>query len=145
MVLRNPSPAMAFERIISEVQLGRQLFSTAGRSFGCGDVGVQEGDMICIFDGAVTPHVLRKANGDCDGTYTLVAAAYIHGVMNGEIERLGLEAKDIILIQVICETTFVIGNGHLDGLVECEGMTKPRYLSSENFLTKWCTFIPPDR
>lgn len=60
-------------------------------------MGIQKGDVVCIFDGAVTPYVLRKVNGD-DGTYKPVAAAYIHGMMNGEIQKLRLEAEDIHLI-----------------------------------------------
>ena len=80
-----------------EFQVGRQLFTTADGRFGCGNVGVQEGDVVCVFQGAVTPHVLRKVSGH-HRTYTLVAAAYVHGVMNGEIEELGLEKDEIHLI-----------------------------------------------
>lgn len=84
---------------MGEVQVGRQLFSTPDGRLGFGNVGMQEGDVVCIFNGAVTPHVLRKVNGDdSDVTYKLVAAAYVHGMMNGEIQELGLEAKDIHLI-----------------------------------------------
>lgn len=82
---------------MTEVQQGRQLFSTVDGRFGFGNVGLQEGDVVCIFNGAVTPHILRKVSGH-DGTYTLVAAAYIHGLMKGEIEELGLEREEIRLI-----------------------------------------------
>lgn len=97
LALRKHSPPLAFSRNMGEVQVGRQLFSTADGHFGFGNVGIQEDDVVCIFNGAVTPHVLRKVNGD-DGTYKLVAAAYIHGMMNGEIQELGLETEDIHLI-----------------------------------------------
>lgn len=82
---------------MGEAQAGRQLFNTADGRFGCGNVGLQEGDVVCIFNGTVTPHVLRKVS-EKDETYTLVAAAYVHGMMNGEIRELGLEAEDIYLI-----------------------------------------------
>lgn len=82
---------------MAEVQLGRQLFITADGRFGFGNVGLHEGDVVCIFQGAVTPHILRKVSGN-DGTYTLVASAYIHGLMNGEIEELGLEREEIRLV-----------------------------------------------
>lgn len=102
-VIRNlggHSPALSFSRNMSEVLKGRQLFTTADGHFGFGNVGVREGDVACILNGAPTPHVLRKAtgSGDDDETYTLVAAAYVHGMMNGEIRELGLEAEDIHLI-----------------------------------------------
>lgn len=94
------SPALSFSRNMGEVLNGRQLFTTAEGHFGFGNVGVHEGDVVCIFNGAPTPHVLRKAteSGGGDETYTLVAASYIHGMMNGEIEELGLEADYIRLI-----------------------------------------------
>lgn len=94
------SSASSFSKNMRQVQAGRQLFTTADGRFGFGHMGIREGDVVCIFNGAPTAHVLRKASGsgNDDGTYTLVAAAYIHGMMNGEIKRLGLEAEEIRLI-----------------------------------------------
>lgn len=100
LVSNSHSPASYFFKNMSEVQIGRQLFTTAGGRFGFGHSGIREGDVVCVFNGAPTAHVLRKASGsgDVDGTYTLEAAAYIHGMMNGEIKKLGLEAEEIHLI-----------------------------------------------
>lgn len=94
------SPAGSFSRNMAQVQIGRQLFTTADGRFGFGHLGIREGDVVCIFNGAPTAHVLRKASGsgDGDGTYTLAAAAYVHGMMNGEIKKLGLEAEEIRLV-----------------------------------------------
>lgn len=91
---------LSFMRVMTEAQKGRQLFTTADGRFGFGHLGIREGDVVCIFNGAPTAHVLRKASGsgDGDGTYTLAAAAYVHGMMNGEIKKLGLEAEEIRLI-----------------------------------------------
>lgn len=94
------SPAASFSQNMRQVQAGRQLFTTADGRFGFGHMGIREGDVVCIFNGAPTAHVLRKASGsgDGDGTYTLAAAAYVHGMMNGEIKKLGLEAEEIRLV-----------------------------------------------
>lgn len=96
----NHSPASSFSRNMIEAQTGRQLFTTADGRFGFGHLGIREGDVVCIFNGAPTAHVLRKASGsgEGDGTYTLEAAAYVHGMMNGEIKKLGLEAEEIRLV-----------------------------------------------
>lgn len=100
LALGRRSPAISFSRNMCEVQLGRQLFSTAAGRFGFGNVGIRKGDLVCIFNGAVTPNVLRKARGESWGnaTYTLVAQAYIHRMMNGELQELGLERRDICLV-----------------------------------------------
>lgn len=90
-------PTTPFSRNMGEVLKGRQLFSTEDGRFGFGDLGLQKGDVVCIFSGAVTPHVLRKVS-EQERKYTLVATAYVHGMMNGEIQELGLEAEDIYLI-----------------------------------------------
>ncbi|KAL1850694.1 hypothetical protein Daus18300_012837 [Diaporthe australafricana] len=99
--LARQSPAISFSKIMLNLQHGRQLFRTAGGRFGFGNVGVREGDVVSIFNGAVTPHVLRKTirEGEGDGVYTLVAEAYIHNMMNGEFQELGLERADIHLVQ----------------------------------------------
>jgi hypothetical protein len=39
------------------------------------------GDLVCIFQGAKVPHVLRKA---ANGKYCLVGEGYLHGFMDGE-------------------------------------------------------------
>lgn len=93
-------PALSFLRIMTEAQTGKQLFFTADGRFGFGHLGIREGDVVCIFNGAPTARVLRKVSGsgEGDGTYTLEAAAYVHGMMNGEIKKLGLEAEEIRLI-----------------------------------------------
>lgn len=100
LVSGNNSPASYFSQNMREVQSGRQLFTTADGRCGFGNVGIREGDVVCIFNGAPTAHVLRRASGsgDGDGTYTLAAAAYIHGMMNGEIKALGLKVEELRLI-----------------------------------------------
>ena len=45
------------------------------------------GDVVCVFQGAKTPHVLRKADGCDSGTdrWRLACEAYVHGYMEGRI------------------------------------------------------------
>ena len=49
IALGRHSPAVSFSRNIGDVQVGRQLFSTAERRFGFGNAETQEADVVCIF------------------------------------------------------------------------------------------------
>jgi hypothetical protein len=47
--------------------------------------GVEVDDDVCVFSGAVTPHALRRDNGDKPGEkYRLVGDSYVHGFMDGK-------------------------------------------------------------
>lgn len=70
----------------------RQLFNTAHGRFGFTTRGVQPGDIVCVFHGASTPHVLRRAGQRESQVYQVIGDAYIHGLMHGKID---LEADDI--------------------------------------------------
>jgi hypothetical protein len=48
----------------------------------------EPGDIICVFLGAKTPHVLRRVdNSTAAESYRLVGEAYVHGFMDGEAVR----------------------------------------------------------
>lgn len=77
----------------------RPFTTTSGR-FGYGRESVEEGDALCIFDGSTTAHLIRRKDSGHDGreVYQLVGEAFVHGMMYGEIEQLGIEEQDITLI-----------------------------------------------
>lgn len=77
-------------------QTGRQLFATRARDLGFGPCGIDKADVVCIFNGAKTPHVLRRL--DPGDKYRLVGEAYLHGYMYGEVEDLGVHEESITLI-----------------------------------------------
>jgi hypothetical protein len=76
----------------------RRVFRTAAGRLGFGSISVKEGDSICVFDGAPTTHVIRPLNYDRGSAYGFVGEAYVHGMMNGQIEDLGLDVQNIVLI-----------------------------------------------
>lgn len=78
--------------------LGRCLFSTPSGQLGFGTSTLQKDDVLCVFDGARTPHILRRTLGTNGDVYSLIGEAYVHGMMNGEVEDLGLERQDVILV-----------------------------------------------
>jgi hypothetical protein len=73
---------------------GGQLFSST-----YGHVGLAPGlakldDVLCFIQGARVPFVLRPG---LNQRYRLVGDCYIHGLMRGEVESLGLAVEDILL------------------------------------------------
>jgi hypothetical protein len=78
----------------------RQLFWTKENRYGFTNRGVQLGDVICIFDGAVVPYVLRRADDDGDQVerWRLFGEAVIPGLMYGEADAMEIEERDFILV-----------------------------------------------
>ncbi|KZM20903.1 hypothetical protein ST47_g7943 [Ascochyta rabiei] len=76
-----------------------QLFGTEHGRLGFTATGVQRGDVVCVFNHAVSPHVLRRVR-DRDGAarYRFVGDAYVHGLMYGESDDLDVEERDIVLV-----------------------------------------------
>ena len=55
----------------------------------------QQGDVICVFEGARLPYVLRRtADGDA---YTIIGHCFIHGIMFGEV----IAGDEILLEEII--------------------------------------------
>jgi hypothetical protein len=92
------TPALDFFAQLNYMQVRRRLFTTKSGRLGYGPVSAEPGDVICVFDGATVVHVLRLAESRGLEAYTLVGEAYVHGMMNGEIDSLGLRQDDITLV-----------------------------------------------
>jgi hypothetical protein len=58
------------------------FFTTQRGYMGMSADTLQAGDRIMLISGVAIPMVVRF---DCDGSYRLVAPAYIHGIMSGEL------------------------------------------------------------
>ena len=74
----------------------RRYVGTENGRVGWGPYDVQSGDMVCVLYGANVPFILRPAAKQ--GTYILVGEAYIHGIMYGEAEALGIEPEEFVLV-----------------------------------------------
>lgn len=78
----------ALTTIIISKLASRKLFMTSSGYLGMGPYSLREGDQIVIFDGAMTPFVLREQRCS-DGeiipeTWEFVGDCYLHGWMNGD-------------------------------------------------------------
>jgi hypothetical protein len=80
-----------------------QYFSTRGGGAGMGPRDIQLGDGVCVFYGAMVPHIVRFAcrglfaEGPMRTTGNLVGDAYVHGLMYGEALSTGFKDERIIL------------------------------------------------
>lgn len=98
--LRIPENKQRFEHEVKDVGINRCLLATAKGGFGIGPLVTRPGDVCCVIFGADVPFILRPS-ADTSG-YRLLGEAFVHGVMNGEIEGM-LQSG-----QVIQETITII-------------------------------------
>ena len=96
---RNPEHPVA--RFTASICFTRhhQLFNTEGGRFGFTATGVQAGDVVCVFNNAVSPHVLRRVE-DRDGKarYIFMGDAYVSGLMYEEADNMDVKEVDIVLV-----------------------------------------------
>jgi len=99
-LIMESSPYFSITEAIEARLSDHRPFTTTSGRFGYGREAVEEGDALCIFDGSTTARLIRrKDNGHHGGeVYQLVGEAFVHGVMYGEIEQLGIKEQDITLI-----------------------------------------------
>lgn len=69
--------------------LCRWPFITDKGYLGLGLDGIKAGDMVCVFDTATVPFVIRKGSESSENMYSLVCEANIHGIMQGEAMNMG--------------------------------------------------------
>lgn len=75
---------------------GSRRFRTDTNYIGSGADGMREGDLVCIVNGAQVPFVLRPFGKN--GKFKFIGDAYVHGGMEGQAMKLGLEERDFLLI-----------------------------------------------
>lgn len=84
------SSAAEFGSQYSEhMSVERQLVVTQKGLLGCSSLSVQPGDEVWILPGANIPFILRK---QITGHFSVINAAYVHGIMCGE----AIEAGDLV-------------------------------------------------
>ncbi|KAF3043882.1 hypothetical protein E8E11_006143 [Didymella keratinophila] len=94
----NPGPFRSFYARQQALD-GRQIFQSVHGRLGFVIRGVRPGDLVCVLNGSPTPHVIRKPEDrEADERYRLVGDAYVHGLMYGEVEEMGIEARRFVFI-----------------------------------------------
>jgi hypothetical protein len=100
-VLQGIVPGTSACDIVTKLQClyDRQLFNTTNGRFGFVICGAQPGDLVCVFNSATTPHVLRKvSNGSACEVYRIIGDAYVSDLMYGESDVLDIPVQDITLV-----------------------------------------------
>ncbi|KAG9232006.1 heterokaryon incompatibility protein-domain-containing protein [Amylocarpus encephaloides] len=87
--------ALEYEGVSRAVLTGRRGARTEGGYLGWVPKTALPGDLICVFDGARLPYVVREREA---GRCVLVGECYIHGVMEGEVAEEGQDTRETFLI-----------------------------------------------
>jgi hypothetical protein len=98
-VLQQITPETPTQLLIVKLMFltDRQLFNTAKGYLGLVIKGAKSGDLVCDFNTATTPHVLRKVKGE-EEVYEVVGDAYVSDLMYCQVDGLGIEERDIVLV-----------------------------------------------
>lgn len=81
-------------QLVRDVTMWRRLFDTTAGYLGLGLRDVQQGDSVCILNGCQFPMVLRQ-HGEF---WKVVGEAYVHGLMDGEADALGLDSETFVIV-----------------------------------------------
>ena len=73
----------AFENICRATARSRRFFTTKMGFLGLTSPGTEEGDIVVIFSGGITPFIVRESKSVA-GEFTLLGEAYVHDIMYGE-------------------------------------------------------------
>ena len=85
-------------RVFQSIGTKRFLVSS-GKSglMGLAPFTARIGDRIAVFEGGAGPYIIRKHGHLEEQEWTFVGKAYVHGVMNGEVQDLA-DFEDIVLV-----------------------------------------------
>ena len=82
-------------KVFRYANIGQRAIRTRCGRYGNAYHTVQAGDLICVFEGANAPFVLRRNSLDC--VYKFVGDAWVSGLMNGEALELGLMEEEFLI------------------------------------------------
>lgn len=83
---------------IVRTQALNRVFTTRGGRLGFAYGDFKSGDKLVVFDGSNIIHIIRKHADDRPNTYTLMGAGYTRGMMHGQVEELGSERLEMVLV-----------------------------------------------
>lgn len=75
--------------------IGRRIVLTHSRVLALAPVETEFHDVVCFIKGAQVPFMLRQGSGP--DRYILVGEVYMDGLMDGEMESLELEERNVFL------------------------------------------------
>lgn len=77
----------------------RSFFTTEQGRFGFTSLGVRPDDVLCVFNGSQTPHVIRRVD-DRDGEerYKLIGDAFVLDLMYGAADGMDVEEKTFVIV-----------------------------------------------
>ncbi|TVY83624.1 Heterokaryon incompatibility protein 6 OR allele [Lachnellula suecica] len=79
--------SLPYATALSQCSLYRRFCVTNNGYMGLIPPGSQNGDLVCIIQGAQTPYVLRASMSGSSTAYRIVGECYVHGMMDGEMSE----------------------------------------------------------
>ncbi|UPX11219.1 uncharacterized protein EKO05_0001839 [Ascochyta rabiei] len=76
----------------------RKWFSTACATIGFTGPGVSVGDIVFVFNGSPTPHVIRRGPDQDKEVYTFIGDANVYGLVSGEVDEMDLQDTEIVMV-----------------------------------------------
>jgi Heterokaryon incompatibility protein (HET) len=83
-----------FHRWVYRSSMRSRMFKTERNYIGTGSRHLQEGDLVCVLYGGQTPFILRPQEPNY---YQLISDCYVHGLMEGEALKLGLDEQSFMV------------------------------------------------
>ena len=81
------------QAVLGYVAPYRKLFTTKKGTIGLGPRSMKPGDLVCILSGGRVPFIVRA-----EGSYfRLVGESYVHGLMEGQAIKDGIEFQELVL------------------------------------------------
>jgi len=95
----SPDPEILFSMYSAAIRPSymRSFFATKGGHIGMGPAYSKAGDRVCLIMGLNAPYIVRTTEDRNPSRVELIGEAYVHGMMDGEMMKVG-EAKDIYLV-----------------------------------------------
>ena len=78
----------------------KRLFWTDKGRFGFTAESVEPGDLVCVFDGAVILHVIRKVASLEDGEerWRFVGDAFVDGLMSAQADGIDVDGEEFCIV-----------------------------------------------
>jgi len=94
----NHRPGVSFRNLLSRL-VGWKFCTSRKGYYGTVPAAAEAGDLICVLHGCCVPVILRKTPSLADH-FVLIGAAYVHGIMDGEVIKCS-EAGSEIVIKIV--------------------------------------------
>ena len=85
--------SLLYQASLGYVAPHRKFFTTKKCAIGLGPQSMRPGDVVCILSGGRVPFIVRAEGSE----FRLIGEAYVHGLMEGQAVKNGVEMQELVL------------------------------------------------